>query len=101
MHIHGSSMQVNAASLHATAAADKAGNAQRSADVRRKLMRSADLEGVAELNAEAGFMVGRWSEERSGQQGGNQGQSQSGGSAKSQTEKPAPGESPNPVSFWA
>jgi len=98
MHIHGSSMQVNAADFHATAEANKAGKTQRSTDVRTKLMRSGDLEGTAELSAEAGLMVGRWSEGGSGQQGGNQGQSDPGRTAKTQAEKSEQLESP--VSLW-
>jgi hypothetical protein len=57
MHIHASQMNINPYS----AAAEKAVAAQRAADVRKKLMKSAQqIEG--EVTPEAGLMIDRWSE---------------------------------------
>jgi hypothetical protein len=51
MHIHGNHMNPNLASLYSAAAAEKAAAAQRAAEVRKKLIRSASkLEG--ELDTE-------------------------------------------------
>ena len=63
MHIHGSMMDMNSASLYSAAGAEKAAAAQRAADIRRKLMKSAsDIEGIA--SPDEAFMVGRWMDSR-------------------------------------
>lgn len=60
MHIHTSSMHLNTLNPY-SAAAEKAAAAQRAADVRRKLMKSAgDVEGVA--SPDEAVMVSRWME---------------------------------------
>jgi len=59
MHIHASSMNMNSSSLYSAAGAEKAAAAQRAADVRRKLMKSAsDIEGVP--SPDEAFMIGQW-----------------------------------------
>jgi hypothetical protein len=93
MHIHGNPMNLNGASLHSAAGAASAAAAQRAANVRKKLMNASH--GM-ELNAEAGFMVGRWSEE--GSQNGRQ-QEHADRSAKPQATDEMP--DGQPVSFWA
>jgi hypothetical protein len=65
MHIHGHLMnlQVTGTSF---AAAENAAARQRAADVRRKLLKSAQsVEG--ELSPEAGLMVGQWLDSRHSQ----------------------------------
>jgi len=58
MHIHGNQMNFNAINPY-SAAAEKAAAAQRAADVRRKLARSANgVESVAD--PEDAFTLGRW-----------------------------------------
>jgi hypothetical protein len=71
MHIHGNSMQSNAANLYSAAGAEKAAAAQRAADVRKKLMKGGlGLDG--DLSPEADLMVGRWLDgEYRAQQGQN------------------------------
>jgi hypothetical protein len=65
MHIHGSQMNPNAVNPY-SAAAEKAVAAQRAADVRKKLMKSAtDIEGVS--SPEEAFMVGQWMDSRHSQ----------------------------------
>jgi hypothetical protein len=65
MHIHGSQMNPNAVNPF-SAAAEKAVAAQRAADVRKKLMKSAtDIEGVS--SPEEAFMVGQWMDSRHSQ----------------------------------
>jgi hypothetical protein len=65
MHIHGNPINTNMANLH-SAAADKAAAAQRASETRKKLMKSpVKIEG--ELDSEASFMIGQWSEEGSRQ----------------------------------
>jgi hypothetical protein len=60
MHIHASQMNINAINPY-SAAAEKAVAAQRAADVRKKLMKSAqEIEG--ELTPEVGLMIDHWSE---------------------------------------
>jgi hypothetical protein len=59
MHIHGSQMNMNSIRLSSAGAAEKAAAAQRAADVRKKLMKSAsDIEGVS--SPEEAFMIGHW-----------------------------------------
>jgi hypothetical protein len=58
MHIHPSQMNLDAINPW-SAAAEKAAAVQRSADVRKKLMKSAsDIEGIA--SPDEVFMVGHW-----------------------------------------
>lgn len=58
MHIHGNQMILNAVNPY-SAAAEKAAAAQRAADVRKKLVKSAvDIEGAA--NPDEAFMLGHW-----------------------------------------
>jgi hypothetical protein len=65
MHIHGSQMNPNAVNPF-SAAAEKAVAAQRAADVRKKLMKSAtDIEGVS--SPEEAFMVGQSMDSRHSQ----------------------------------
>lgn len=96
MHVHGSAMQGNPASLHPAAAAEKAAASQRSADVRKKLMNS----GAAldeELNPDAGLMVQSWTQKDSQHQEGQ-------GRRRSHVESPASGDGDqvnSPASFWA
>ncbi len=66
MHIHASQMDPNSASPYSSAAAEKAASAQRAADVRRKLMKSAsDIEGVS--SPEEANMIGQWMDARHSQ----------------------------------
>jgi len=65
MHIHGNQMNLNAVNPYC-AAAEKAAAAQRAADVRKKLMKSAsDIEGIA--SPDEAFMVGHWIDPRQSQ----------------------------------
>ncbi|HEY1903767.1 MAG TPA: hypothetical protein VGG56_15140 [Terracidiphilus sp.] len=58
MHIHGSHMNLNAVNPY-SAAAEKAAAAQRAANVRKKLLKTAgDLEGAAGLDET--FLAGHW-----------------------------------------
>jgi len=65
MHIHGS--QLNPLALNPySAAAEKAIAAQRAADLRKKLMKSAaEIEGVS--SPEEAFMIGQWMDSRHSQ----------------------------------
>ena len=66
MHIHASSMNMNSASLYSAAGAEKAAAAQRAADLRRKLMKSAsDIEGIS--SPDEAFMIGQWMDSRHSQ----------------------------------
>jgi hypothetical protein len=66
MHIHATQMNMNSASLYSAAGAEKAAAAQRAADVRRKLMKSAsDIEGVS--SPDEAFMIGQWIDSRHSQ----------------------------------
>jgi DNA phosphorothioation-dependent restriction protein DptG len=66
MHIHGSQMNPYSASLYSSAGAEKAAEAQRAADVRKKLMKSAsDIEGVP--SPDETFLVGQWMDSRHSQ----------------------------------
>ncbi len=59
MHIHGNSMNVNAANLYSVGNAEKLAAAQRATEVRKKLLKSAA--GIDEAGApEEAFMIGRW-----------------------------------------
>ena len=66
MHIHGNSMNINAASLYSSAQNEKTAAAQRAAEVRKKLLRSAsDIEGAS--SPEEAFMIGQWMDGRHSQ----------------------------------
>ena len=59
MHIHGNSMNVNAANLYSAGDAEKSAAAQRAADVRKRLLKAgASIDGT-EL-AEAATLIGHW-----------------------------------------
>jgi hypothetical protein len=59
MHIHGSHMNMNSASLYSAAGAEKAAAAQRAAEVRKKLLRSASgIEVTAD--PDQAFLIGQW-----------------------------------------
>ena len=65
MHIQRSQMNITSVNPY-SAAAEKAVAAQRAADVRKKLMKSAtDIEGVS--SPEEAFMVGQWMDSRHSQ----------------------------------
>ncbi len=62
MHIHANMRDFNAVNPY-SAAAEKAAAAQRAADGRKKLVKSAsDLEGIS--SADEAYMVGHWLEPR-------------------------------------
>jgi hypothetical protein len=66
MHIHATQMNMNSASLYSAAGAEKAAAAQRAADVRKKLMKSASgIEGAS--SPEEAFMIGQWTDSRHSQ----------------------------------
>ena len=71
MHIHGNSMNINAASLYSTTQQEKAA-AQRAANVRKKLLKNAsEIDGAG--TPEETLMIGQWmnsrhSQEQSGEQ---------------------------------
>ena len=59
-------MNMNSASLYSAAGAEKAAAAQRAADVRKKLLKSAsDIEGAS--SPEEAFMIGQWTDSRHSQ----------------------------------
>jgi hypothetical protein len=59
MHIHGNSMTVNQANFYASAQGERAANAQRAAEVRKKLLKgAAEIEGAA--SPEETLMIGQW-----------------------------------------
>jgi hypothetical protein len=66
MHIHHNPMTSGTAGIHSAGAAEKAAAAQRAAETRRQLLKSAaQIEGT--LDAGELSMVGKWSEEHSGE----------------------------------
>jgi hypothetical protein len=66
MHIHATQMNMNSACLYSAAGAEKAAAAQRAADVRKKLMKSAsDIEGAS--SPEEAFMISQWTDSRHSQ----------------------------------
>lgn len=66
MHVHGASMNLNAASLYAGAAAEKAAEARRAAEVRKKLLKaSARIEGGPDSGED--LLIGRWAASRDGE----------------------------------
>jgi|HubBroStandDraft_1064217.scaffolds.fasta_scaffold61147_1 hypothetical protein len=66
MHIHGSGMTPQMAGLYSAAGAEKAAAQQRAADVRKKLMTSAQQAGAASSPEEA-FLIGQWTDSRDSQ----------------------------------
>ena len=66
MHIHGSQINMNAASLYSASGDEKAAAAKRAADVRKKLMKGAsEIEGVGD--PEEAFLIGQWIDSRHSQ----------------------------------
>jgi hypothetical protein len=92
MYVHGNAMHLNGANLHSIAAAEKAGSAQRAAEVRKKLLSGGMADG---LNPDAVAMIGRWSE--GGAQGGRR-QGDAGHFAHSDAAEER--EAGQPVSVW-
>ena len=63
MHIHGNSMNIQAASFYSAAQEEKAAAARRAAEVRRKLLKSGqEIAGGATPEEE--FMIGQWTDSR-------------------------------------
>ncbi len=66
MHIHGNSMAVNAANFYSATQEERAAAAQRAANVRKKLIRSAsEIEGAA--SPEETLLIGQWMDSRHSQ----------------------------------
>jgi hypothetical protein len=66
MHIHGSHMNPNSADLYSAAGAEKAAAAQRAADARKKLLKSAtDIDAAS--SPEEAFMICQWTDSRHSQ----------------------------------
>jgi hypothetical protein len=66
MHIHGNSMNVNAASFYSAAQGERAAAAQRIAEVRKKLLKSS-ASVDAEQTPEETLMIGHWLDSRHSQ----------------------------------
>jgi hypothetical protein len=66
MHIHGSGMSPHVAGLYSAAGAEKAAAEQRAAEIRKKLMTSAQQAGAASFPEEA-FLIGQWTDSRHSQ----------------------------------
>jgi hypothetical protein len=66
MHIHGAAMNINAMNLYSAAQGEKAASAKRAADVRKKLLSSAQSADV-ELSPEASLLMGQWMDSRHSQ----------------------------------
>lgn len=65
MHIHGNQLNVNAVNPF-SAAAERAAAAQRAADIRKKLVKSAsEIEGAA--TPEESLLIGQWMDSRHSQ----------------------------------
>jgi hypothetical protein len=66
MHIHGNSMNINAANFYAASQNEKAEAARRAADVRKKL-----LKGAAQIEGSAGpeetLLISQWIDSRHSQ----------------------------------
>ncbi len=61
MHIHGNSMQIQESSLYSAAAAEKAANAQRAADTRKKLQMTAQQVDVNSSSIpDETLMISHW-----------------------------------------
>ncbi|MGA2250606.1 hypothetical protein [Terracidiphilus sp.] len=70
MHIHGASMNHSAAHLNSMAGAEKAAEAQRAAELRKKLLKaSAQTEGLPD--SDENLLMGHWLDSHSGQSQGN------------------------------
>ncbi len=66
MHIHGNSMAVNSANFYSAGQGEKAAAAQRAAELRRKLLKSAaEAEGAA--SPEESLLIGQWMDARHSQ----------------------------------
>ena len=66
MHIHGNSMSINAANFYSAAQNEKTAAAQRTADLRKKLLKSAsEIEGAAP--PEESLLIGQWMDSRHSQ----------------------------------
>jgi hypothetical protein len=66
MHIHGNSMSVSEASLYSAAQGERAAQAQKAADVRKKLLASATAaEGAS--SPEETLLIGQWLDGRHSQ----------------------------------
>jgi hypothetical protein len=72
MHIHGAAMNSYAANLYSAANAETAAAAQRAAEVRKRLLKSAQSIDT-ESSPEEAFMIGEWTDSRYSQvQSGDQ-----------------------------
>jgi hypothetical protein len=70
MHIHGSATNPYAANLHSMAGAEKAAEAQRAAELRKKLLKSsAQMEGQSD--SDENLWVGHWLDSGYGQSRGD------------------------------
>ncbi|MGA7830505.1 MAG: hypothetical protein WCA21_06060 [Terracidiphilus sp.] len=66
MHIHGNSLAIHAANFYAASHGEKAAEARRTAEVRRKLLKSAtEIDGAA--TPEETLMIGQWLDARHSQ----------------------------------
>ena len=66
MHIYGNSMNINAANFYSVGNGERAAAAQRAAEVRKKLLKSASsLEG--EASPEESLLIGQWLDSRHSQ----------------------------------
>ena len=70
MHIHGNSMNVNAANFYSVGNGEKAAAAERAAAVRKKLLKGAASVDGAESPEET-LMIGRWLDSRQSQNEGD------------------------------
>ncbi len=66
MHIHGSSMAVNAASFYSAAQNEKAAAAERAGEVRKRLLKGAS-ETAGSATPEETLMIGQWMDSRHSQ----------------------------------
>jgi hypothetical protein len=62
MHIHGQIPNVSAASFFGISAGDRAAQAQRAAETRKKLLKAGRSAAAAVADPDATFLVGRWME---------------------------------------
>jgi hypothetical protein len=66
MHIHGAGMNPYAANLHSMAGAEKAAEAQRAAELRKKLLKTS-TQVEDQPDSDEGFLVGHWLDSGYGQ----------------------------------
>ena len=66
MHIHGNSMNLNAANFYSVGNAEKSAAARRVADVRKRLLKNA-ASGDGAASLEETLMIGQWLEGRNSQ----------------------------------